>query len=470
MNTFDYNFVFDDVVDGYSSVILTNHEQSTPSNFVVSIDDSHIYLLNGRCLSPIQADLLDLAVAINFADKLALPKQKKSIQVHIYLPLRCPEVFTQVNQELSNLLFQYTSDFWHFHFQVRKTKGRTSERPLVKYSRFSAISEVTEFALWSGGLDSLAGLQTRLMENQDKHFSLVGTGSNNIMRKTQQRVFRSLHRYPHAIGRLHFLHIPIKAKYEERYSQNSTHRARGIVFLLIGAVAALANGKGRLHVYENGMGALNLPLPGGVGRDHSKAVHPISLINLGNFISGITGKNFLIENPYIFYTKAEMCHSLQNMLTPTFATISCDRLHREKYIQCGFCSSCILRRQALAAAGIKDKTKYLIPHGKKPETRHRIYWDKMNQQVAVIGKAIRSSDAWFQLSLEYSDLPEIVSHLAEKGICEEHIIKDSLIRLYRTYVQEWHDVSYSIVRNMAYDIDQNNDMEARKWQQMRLIK
>ena len=93
----------------------------------------------------------------------------------------------------------------------------------------------------------------------------------------------------------------------------------------------------------------------------------------------------------------------------------------------------------------------------------------MNQQVTVIDKAINSSDSWFHLSLEYSDLPEIVSRLAENGIYEEHTAKNKLVRLYRTYVQEWHDVSYSIIKSMAYANNHNNDMEAGKWQQMRLI-
>lgn len=471
MDNFDYKFVFEDLIDGYSSVTLTKLEQVRPVQFAVSIDDSITYLLSGRCLSPIQADLFDLATVIHFADKLALPKKKRSINIHIHLPVRCPEVLMQACHELNDLLDWYTHDSWHFHFLTRKANERMSERPPNGHLGISEISKPTEFALWSGGLDSLAGLQTRLLEDHSKDFALIGTGSNHIMQKMQQQVFQTLHMHPHASGKLHFLPIPLNAKYENRYSQNSTHRARGIVFLLIGAVAALANGSNKLHVYENGVGALNLALPGGTGRDHSKAVHPISLMKVENFVSGITGEAFFIENPFVFSTKAEMCRSLKDNPHPIFESISCDRLHREKYIQCGFCSSCILRRQALAIVRIEDKTKYLIPHGRKPELRHRVYWDKVNQQISVIDRAIGSSNAWSELSLEYVDtLPETVCLMGEQGVYEENDLKDKFINLYRTYVQEWRDVSCLVLEKMTRYVTNDNVMEEGKWQQMCWIK
>lgn len=471
MNDFDYKFVFQDLIDEYSLVTLTKPGQVKPVQFGISVDAAAIYLLSGGGLLPIQADLLDLATAIHFADKLALPKKKRSINIHIHLPVRCPEVLIQASQELSDLMDWYTHDAWHFHFLARKANGRVSEKPPNGQLGISEISKPTEFALWSGGLDSLAGLQTRLLEDHGKDFALIGTGSNHIMQKMQQQVFQTLHMYPHASGKLRFLPIPLNAKYENRYSQNSTHRARGMVFLLIGAVAALANGSNKLHVYENGIGALNLALPGGTGRDHSKAVHPISLMKIEKFVSGITGEAFFIENPFVFSTKAEMCISLKDNLLPIFESISCDRLHREKYIQCGFCSSCILRRQALAVVGIEDKTKYLIPHGRKPELRHRAYWNKVNQQISVIERAIRSSNAWSNLSLEYVDtLPEMVCRMSEQGIYEECDLMEKFINLYRTYVQEWRNVSCLVLEKMTCYMSNNNVMEEGKWQQMCWIK
>ena len=431
MNTFDYEFIFDDIIDGYNKVHLIKPLRSESISFDISVEDAPIRLLNGYHLTPIQADLLDLATAIHFADKLAIPKKSRSIQVHLSLPLRHPEMFKQNNTLLHDLLSWYTKDNWHFQFQAHKSKKRKSECQMGQLDISSSLESV-EFALWSGGLDSLAGLQTRLLNSDNKNFALIGTGSNNIMRKTQKQVFQTLHFLPYASGRLRFLHIPISANYGARYSHNQSHRARGIVFLLIGAVCALSSGCKKLSVYETGIGAINLPLPGGVGRDHSKAVHPISLIKMEQFISCVINESFFIENPFVFSTKAEMCVSLKQFPHLIFETISCDRLHREKYIQCGVCSSCILRRQALLASGIKDQTKYLIPHGRRPQERHLSFWEKMNQQVTILNNALNSADPHFHLDMAYSDLPDIVNYMAARNGGDNNAIKEETPRATRT--------------------------------------
>lgn len=470
MNSFDYLFAFDDIVDGYSNVNFINNLQSKSFSFDVSVDDENVRLLNGSCLSPLQADLLDLATAIHFADKLAIPRKSKAIQVQVTLPLRHPEIFANNSSLLQDLLFWYTRDYWHFQFFVRESQVRNSEQRLVGQLNLTYSPESSEFALWSGGLDSFAGLRTRLLDASSKNFTLIGTGSNNIMHKTQQQVFQTLRYLPHASGRLRFLQIPIRANYGARYSHNRSHRARGIVFLLIGAVSALSAGQNKLHVYENGIGAINLPLPGGVGRDHTKAVHPISLIKVGNFISSVIGEEFLISNPFIFSTKAEMCSSLKLSSHLIFETISCDRLHREKYIQCGFCSSCVLRRQALASAGIKDPTRYLIPHGKKPQERHMSYWRLMNQQVNTINKALSSSEPLFHLQMAFSsDLPDIVGHIADQDRLKRDVIEEKIVELYRTYVNEWLSSADSILDDMKGGKSHEYYLEDEKWQQMKLL-
>lgn len=470
MNTFDYHFIFDDIIDGYSKVCLIDYTQSESISFDISVGDANIHLLNETHLSSIQADLLDLATAIHFADKLALPKKDRSIHIKLSLSLRHPAVFTQNKSLLHDLLSWYTRDNWHFQFQSRKAKKRQSEHHMPQFALCSTLKSV-EFALWSGGLDSLAGLQTRLLNSENKHFALIGTGSNNIMRKTQQRVFQTLHYLPHASGRLRYLPVPINAKYGERYPHNQTHRARGIVFLLIGTVCALNAGCKKLHVYETGIGAINLPLPGGIGRDHSKAVHPISLIKMEQFISSISKESFRIENPFLFSTKAEMCATLQQFPHIISETISCDQLHREKYIQCGYCSSCILRRQAILAAGIKDQTKYLIPHGMEPHAKHLDYWNLMTGQIHILDKALNTPEPFFHLGRSYpSDLPDVVNCMAHRANQSSNTIEDQLVKLYRTYVQEWQTLTPTLQDAITTCGGKKEQyLEDEKWQQMHLI-
>lgn len=314
MDTIDYRFVFSKTQERQSDVIL-HSPKAAPICLSVGIDHFPFHSLTHSELPPVILDILDLAAAIHVADKLALPQKTRPIRIHIDLPLHNPEIFAQFNQQLSELMFWYTSDHWSFQFSYHEKQLSHSFPPIAGYAKFSPIPELTEIALWSGGLDSLAGLYLRLMDDQNKQFVLIGTGSNGIMHGRQKQVFHSLRTMPIASGRLSFLQLPIDLDYKKkRYRTNKSHRARGIVFLLIGAVTALLIENHRLSVYETGIGAINLPLPGGIGRDHSKAVHPISLVMVGNLISNLLGRSFSIENPFILRLKVKCASLLKTIL------------------------------------------------------------------------------------------------------------------------------------------------------------
>jgi hypothetical protein len=468
VNTFDYEFIYNDIIDGFSSVQLKKHGHQSCS-FFIAIDDIQFRLLLEGQLSSLLADLLDLAVAIHFVDKLALPRKQRPIQIKVCLPLRHPEIFKRFSQELTELLFHYTADFWSFQFSLRQAKARKAESSSDRLLNFNFESSPAEVALWSGGLDSLAGVQKRLVRHPQKQFLLIGTGSNNIIHKTQKQVFRDLFMLPHATRRLRFLNIPIKADYGQRFSQNKSHRARGIVFLFIGAVGAFMEKCNKLHVYENGVGAINLHFSGSVGRDHSKAVHPVSLFRLSKFISAILGNEFEIKNPFLFSTKAEMCNSLRDHSQLASETISCDRLHREKPIQCGYCSSCILRRHALAVADVEDTTSYLVPDKRKPEGRHLIYWRLMNQQVKQIDSALQAKDPWSILGQAYpNNLPQIVNCIDQQEADWKEDQQQNIINLYRTYVREWWSVANQLGNSIFFS--EKDYLEDEKWQQMSLKK
>jgi hypothetical protein len=127
------------------------------------------------------------------------------------------------------------------------------------------------------------------------------------------------------------------------------------VFTLLGSACAYLMGQKVLNLYENGIGAINLPYrKSAIGLDHTRSVHPLTLLSVSNLVSELIGEKFTIRNPFLFRTKAEMCQQLaedERYDLPAL-TVSCDSPHRKQPIQCGYCSSCILRKQALAASGI----------------------------------------------------------------------------------------------------------------------
>lgn len=71
--------------------------------------------------------------------------------------------------------------------------------------------------------------------------------------------------------------------------------------LLLGAVAAVMATSQSLWVYENGVGAVNLWLnEGQLGIDNARGVHPLSLIQMSEFLNSIIQQPLQINNPFQF--------------------------------------------------------------------------------------------------------------------------------------------------------------------------
>jgi hypothetical protein len=147
-----------------------------------------------------------------------------------------------------------------------------------------ARSELSAVTLWSGGLDSLAGLYNRLSGEPSARYILLGTGSNTILHSTQQQVaVRLRSRFP---GRIRLVQIPIRLDESTALRKEPRQRSRGFVFMLLGAACAYLAGKTTLSVYENGIGAINLPFRASeVGLDHTRSSHPLSLLYMSNLVT-----------------------------------------------------------------------------------------------------------------------------------------------------------------------------------------
>jgi hypothetical protein len=209
-----------------------------------------------------------------------------------------------------------------------------------------------------------------------------------------------------------------------------------------------------LHVYENGIGAINLPYrKSAVGLDHSRSVHPETLFGVGLLMTELIGDNFKVRNPFLFQTKAEIMKSLADDARIDLAsqTSSCDSPHRkpQQPTQCGYCSSCVLRKQALAASQLNDNTQYIVPHGNPPAGDIRLYLESMLAQVATLRDRLKASnrevDQWWALSQRFPELNDIVdrTHSEENMTLLE--MRHQLIRLFQSYVSEWDLVMPSLL-------------------------
>lgn len=442
-----YTFEFEGLSDHLqnSRLQITDHQRGRKITIRVSVDDTDLLHLRGLQVDSHIADLVDLAVAIYEADRWAQRDSEYPCVIQVRLPVRHLEIFqrAELHEHLQQMMYWFTGDSWIFEFTALSQQRRLAElqRPLWKSSNEGIRAEV---ALWSGGLDALAGLCNRIQQGVAERYLLFGAGGNQSIRGVQQTVFSQLQSRVRADLYLMQLHVYQCDTQNTGLRPDPRLRGRGVVFMLLGCAYASLEGQRTLALYENGIGAINLPFRASeVGLDHARSVHPLSLHAVSRLVSFILGKPFTIHNPFIGWTKAEMCHVLREMgvVEVAWQTVSCDRPHRKDVPQCGRCSSCLLRRESFLAAGIPDQTKYLI-HVETGSSLHELLRKSqlphMMYQCDVIHAAITRGNAWGILAAQHpSRLADMVDRLSlETGENRETLIEET-VDLYQRYAQEW---------------------------------
>jgi hypothetical protein len=152
-------------------------------------------------------------------------------------------------------------------------------------------------------------------------------------------------------------------------------------------------------------------------------------------------------------------------------TISCDSPHRKQQqpIQCGYCSSCILRKQALAASRMEDHTHYIVPHGIRPVGDTRLHFLNMLAQVSTLKELLNySEDAgyqWESLTRRFPEFDDIVDRTHEVEGLTSAEMRKCLIRLYQTYASEWDTVEPQISEDFLNQvIDQQVSQDSQDLQ------
>ena len=385
-SAFTYTYSFKDIQSESGVVWVADYERHRRYPVQVSVDDSKLFSADYSTVSAPIADLIDLGVAVHTADRLSVRRNDRPYHIHLIVPVRCPEALSSasVQELLTDVLYEYTHDHWTFTFVKRTDGGRPVE--FKKPLQFPVEPQpVTEVALWSGGLDSLAGLCNRLTSSPATQYILFGTGSNPHVHRVQLDVANAVKQQFSMAKLINLVQVPIHLSEISGRPVNRDLRARGFVFLLLGAACAYLQGQNSLFMYENGVGAINLPFRASeVGLDHARSVHPLSLLKMGKLVSTLLSTSFQFRNPFLFWTKAQMCKVFKDTFSTSLiaSTITCDRLHRQIPMQCGCCSSCLLRRQALAVHAINDTTGYVI-EGRIPRPADTLHLQAMLDQVII---------------------------------------------------------------------------------------
>jgi hypothetical protein len=198
------------------------------------------------------------------------------------------------------------------------------------------------------------------------------------------------------------------------------------------------------------VGAINLPQAATqYGAQSSRATHPQALAAVQRLVRHATGRPFSIQLPHLFMTKAQTCARLADigMAPLTRLTISCDgfpqRLRGQS--QCGLCGSCLLRRQALHAAGLgehDDPTQYrkdVMDPNATLKSGQLYPFNAMLYQRDALARALASAVPWRALVARFPGLLDVLPHV---DMCSEPPMfpEYEVMGLYRRYCDEWDRV------------------------------
>jgi Predicted PP-loop superfamily ATPase len=356
-----------------------------------------------------------------------------------------------VVNRIAELLNFLTGDLWLVSFEGQERAVARSPQTMLDFGIARRPSHV---ALYSGGLDSAAGLACELLRGQRDFLLLTASHQTSIRRRAIDQINALKHVVPEARTLSHASFIVNLEGSERLRKQETTQRVRGFLFCASAAVLAAAAGAGKVHIYENGHGAINLPLSaGGLSNGFStRGAHPTFLKMMEVLVSEALSSELCFVLPFLPMTKAAMVAELAK--TPglaNWAQMSRSCVHsswRERGVaHCGECPACIERHQAFVAAGVVDRTPY---------SEHRI-WEASNALNndylrAYLDAALGwvKGDPRVQQRLEvYRILSELESHDTE-----------GLAALHRQHAAETLSVYGDLLDYLEKEPSANTDLQA----------
>lgn len=407
--------------------------------------------------SPRYGDWLELAIAIYLADRFAprrdprfrkdLVHRRRKIRLQVAvldLPFWRSDKTSELLQET---LWPLTEDAWQFDF----VKRETPLAPCTQQFLFDFSANVpTRVALFSGGLDSFAGVAFQLQHWPSLHVFVSGVthGRMHVGQHRQMALFRSA-------SAADICHVQVWYGLREKKIRDATaersQRSRAFIHVTLGAVAALLAGSDELYMYENGFGALNLPFDATqVGIETSKAASPVFHRAMERFIESFSGASFKIVSPFQFLTKAQALRAagVDKFAEASAETFSCDRFPdwHEGRPQCGICASCVLRRLSLEASGLSSfdpgihyardvKSNSFVPG----DSAARVLCH-YEDQVSRIERSLGHANPWPALLMDFPELCEAEYALLLNGGSEQDV-RRSLLQLLKGHAAEWRTFS-----------------------------
>jgi 7-cyano-7-deazaguanine synthase in queuosine biosynthesis len=425
----------------------TTAEVSVPT---YRLDDERVARSFSRALSARTLDLLEVVMAVYRQDRIQRrrPGGRRrdpyglswSREMDVEVGVRDLPFWLEQREQLERALVWLSDDRWRLRFTRRSGLPRPSE---THAALFEWRPENDAVGLFSGGLDSLAGAVLDLTSHPSDELVLVSASTATRMQATQRGLARAL---MSRTGRVWPLLVRLGLSRSKQETEEPTQRTRGLLFLALAVAVADTAGLDEIRVYENGVGAMNLPYSQAqLGTHTSRAVHPKTLRLVHKLASAVCDREIRVEAPYFAYTKADLLRAFPLEHTDLIArSVSCDhgftRRQRGPAL-CGRCTSCLLRRQALHAAELAhldDSEAYRVDWLGCEGGDACFELAMMLDQVLTIERCLTAPDPWPQLVDEFPELRAVRrARETVDGDGAQHAIQHLLGR----YVGDWHAVS-----------------------------
>ena len=307
-------------------------------------------------------DLLEIAAYVFCADRLASRGRKDNVEYHSW-----PRLFHfvikvrdfdfwdthDVKEKLKEALTFMSGDrAYHFTFQPGHSTPPVSLFDTEKFQ--IEPQQSTKVILFSGGLDSLAGI-AECLENSSDQLCLISHRSGQGTARTQDQLIKALHeRYPNRIKYYKF-----SCKLSGIRAKEETQRTRAFLYTSIAYALSYALSQGKIFVYENGITSINFPKQENqINARASRTTHPKTITLLENLFSEINQSKIKIITPFLWKTKTDIFRIMAEVGLKDFITsaVSCSQTfkNRSQATHCGGCSQCIDRRFAAYGSELDD--------------------------------------------------------------------------------------------------------------------
>lgn len=318
-----------------------------------------------RHLSPRLVDLVEIASYVYSADCFisrgkewtdGASTEAWSRDFRFIIPVRDTDFWSraEVKDILTRTLSFLSNDNYIFDFEKLQVSQPTQDYLEFRDEEEWPFYGVNRVLMFSGGLDSLAGAVE--MASRKEKLVLVSHRPMPTLSKRQRELFNHLR----AKFCTPMIHIPVWINKEKRFGREHTQRTRSFLFSALGVVVAASIEADGVSFFENGVISLNLPVADEVLRARaSRTTHPLALSFLSDLFSKVLERSFVIDNPFLFKTKADVVNEIAKHGAGELIQYTCSCAHPgffkpKTQWHCGTCSQCIDRRMAIIAANQTD--------------------------------------------------------------------------------------------------------------------